>query len=46
MPEALEIPVLTGPGVTLRPHTMEDLEPVLERRVDPETVRWTTVPTP
>lgn len=46
MSDALEIPVLTGPGVTLRPHTMDDLDRVLERCVDPETVRWTTVPTP
>lgn len=46
MSDALEIPVLTGPGVSLRPHTMDDLGPVLERCIDPETVRWTTVPTP
>lgn len=46
MSDALEIPVLSGPGVTLRPHTMDDLHRVLERCVDPETVRWTTVPTP
>ena len=44
MPEPLPIPVLTGGGVTLRPHTLDDLEPVLERCVDPESIRWTTVP--
>lgn len=31
MSDALEIPVLTGAGVTLRPHTMGDLHRVLER---------------
>lgn len=46
MPEPLQIPVLTGQDVTLRPHTMHDLAPVLERCVDPESVRWTTVPSP
>lgn len=46
MLEVLEVPVLTGRGVTLRPHTMDDLAPVLQRCVDPETVRWTTVPSP
>lgn len=46
MSNALEIPVLTGLSVTLRPHTMGDLGPVLERCVDAESVRWTTVPTP
>ena len=45
MPQPLPIPVLTGAGVTLRPHTMDDLGPVLERCVDPDSVRWTTVPT-
>lgn len=40
----LEIPVLSGPSVTLRPHTLDDLEPIVERCVDPESVRWTTVP--
>ncbi|MGO0575069.1 GNAT family N-acetyltransferase [Ornithinimicrobium panacihumi] len=46
MATALEIPVLTGPRVTLRPHTLDDLGPVLERCLDPESVRWTTVPSP
>lgn len=40
------LPVLTGPGVRLRPHTMNDLGPVLERCVDPDSERWTTVPSP
>jgi RimJ/RimL family protein N-acetyltransferase len=45
-PTPLPIPVLTGPSVTLRPHVEDDLGPVVERCNDPETVRWTTVPTP
>lgn len=45
MPEPLQTPVLAGGVVTLRPHTMADLRPVLERCLDPESVRWTTVPT-
>jgi RimJ/RimL family protein N-acetyltransferase len=44
MTETLEIPVLAGHGVTLRPHTMGDLEPVFERCVDPATRRFTTIP--
>ena len=44
MPEPLPVPVVSGGGVTLRPHTMDDLAPVLERCLDPGTVRWTTVP--
>lgn len=46
MSEALAVPVLSGAGITLRPHTMGDLAPVLERCLDPDSVRWTTVPTP
>ena len=46
MSEPLAIPVLSGPTLTLRPHTMADLTPVLERCTDPDTIRWTTVPSP
>ncbi|HET8981820.1 MAG TPA: GNAT family N-acetyltransferase [Pedococcus sp.] len=46
MSEPLAIPVLSGPTITLRPHTMADLTPVLERCTDPDTIRWTTVPSP
>jgi RimJ/RimL family protein N-acetyltransferase len=44
MTEPLAVPVLTGQGLTLRPHTASDLVPVLERSVDPETQRFTTIP--
>jgi RimJ/RimL family protein N-acetyltransferase len=46
MSEPLPIPVLTGRTVLLRPHAEADLDPVLERCVHPDTVRWTTVPSP
>jgi ribosomal-protein-alanine N-acetyltransferase len=42
--EPLAVPVLTGSLVTLRPHTEADLDPVLERCLDPETKRFTTIP--
>ena len=44
MSEPLPIPVLTGALVTLRPHREDDLEPVLERCLDPDTRRFTTIP--
>jgi RimJ/RimL family protein N-acetyltransferase len=44
MTEPLAIPVLTGHGVTLRPHLPTDLVPVLERCLDPDTQRFTTIP--
>lgn len=44
MEQPWPIPVLDGGGVRLRPHTMDDLAPVLERCLDAGTVRWTTVP--
>src|SRR6476620_5973032 len=40
----LAIPVLVGELVTLRPHTEADLDPILERCVDPLTQRFTTIP--
>jgi RimJ/RimL family protein N-acetyltransferase len=46
MSEPLPIPVLTGPTVTLRPHVDADLGPIVERCTHPDTIRWTTVPTP
>ncbi len=45
-PEPLPIPVLRGSTVVLRPHASGDLDAILQRCVDPETVRWTTVPSP
>jgi RimJ/RimL family protein N-acetyltransferase len=44
MPPELEIPVLTGHGLTMRPHTLGDLDAVLERCQDPLTQRFTTIP--
>jgi RimJ/RimL family protein N-acetyltransferase len=46
MSEPLPIPVIAGQTVRLRPHVDADLAPILERCVHPETVRWTTVPSP
>lgn len=46
MSQPLEVPTLHGPDVLLRPHTMDDLVPVLERCLDPQSVRWTVIPTP
>lgn len=43
-PPPLAVPVLTGELVTLRPHAEADLEPILERCVDPLTQRFTTIP--
>ncbi|NNM46897.1 GNAT family N-acetyltransferase [Knoellia koreensis] len=44
MSDTLDIPVLRGDLVTLRQHTEADAEGVRERAVDPEAVRYTTVP--
>lgn len=46
MPDVLDIPLLTGPTLTLRPHTAADVDAVLERCRHPDTIRWTTVPDP
>lgn len=40
----LAVPTLQGSLVQLRPHRESDLEAVLERSLDPETARWTTIP--
>ncbi|NYG07164.1 RimJ/RimL family protein N-acetyltransferase [Phycicoccus badiiscoriae] len=40
----LDIPVIVGDLVTLRPHTVADADGVLERAVDPLAQRFTTVP--
>lgn len=40
------IPELRGSRVRLRPHLDADVDAVLERCLDPDTVRWTTVPSP
>lgn len=44
MTAPLPVPVLDGPSVRLRPHRECDVEAVLERCLDPETERWTTIP--
>ena len=46
MSTPLPIPVLSGPTVVLRPHEPADLDAILERCLDPETIRWTVIPTP
>lgn len=43
-PPALAVPVLVGELVTLRPHTGADLDPILERCLDPLTKQFTTIP--
>ncbi len=39
-----DVPRLTDGGVTLRAHTPDDLDGVVEQCRDPLSVRWTTVP--
>ncbi len=39
-------PTLTDGTVVLRAHRESDLDAVVEQSTDPESVRWTTVPTP
>jgi [ribosomal protein S5]-alanine N-acetyltransferase len=39
-------PVLTDGIVTLRPHQLSDVGGIVEQCTDPDSVRWTTVPTP
>ncbi len=46
MPGGWVPPRLTDGVVVLRPHTSEDVERMVEQCVDPESVRWTTVPRP
>ena len=40
------VPVLADGVVTLRAHGERDLDAIVEQATDPESVRWTTVPTP
>jgi RimJ/RimL family protein N-acetyltransferase len=40
----MAVPVLAGSVVTLRRHSESDLEPILERCLDPLTQRFTTIP--
>ncbi len=41
-----DVPTLSDGEVTLRAHRLSDVDQVVEQCVDPESVRWTTVPTP
>lgn len=41
-----DVPVLTDGVVTLRAHTVADLDPVYEMCQDPDMQRWTTIPVP
>lgn len=42
------VPTLVDPaaGVILRPHAETDIAAIVEQCCDPESIRWTTVPTP
>ncbi len=40
------VPVLTDAVVTLRAHREQDAGRIVEQARDPESVRWTVVPTP
>jgi ribosomal-protein-alanine N-acetyltransferase len=41
-----DVPTLADGEVTLRAHRLSDVDQVVEQCVDPESVRWTTVPAP
>jgi len=41
-----EVPTLTDGVVTLRAHQPADVPRIVEQCLDPESIRWTTVPTP
>jgi len=42
----VEVPVLTDGEVTLRRHELSDVDDIVTQCVDPDSVRWTTVPVP
>ena len=44
MTDPLPVPVVRGPMVTLRPHRATDLDAVLERCLDEDSRRFTTIP--
>lgn len=46
MPGGWVPPRLTDGVVVLRPHVPGDIERIVEQCIDPESVRWTTVPRP
>jgi [ribosomal protein S5]-alanine N-acetyltransferase len=39
-------PTLTDGVVTLRPHELSDVDEIVTQCVDPESIRWTTIPVP
>jgi len=41
-----DVPTLTDGVVTLRAHTADDIDAIVEQSTDPLSVRWTTVPAP
>ena len=41
-----DVPTLTDGVVTLRGHQPADLPRIVQQCNDPESIRWTTVPTP
>jgi ribosomal-protein-alanine N-acetyltransferase len=45
-PDVVPVLVDTDRGVRLRPHRSDDLPAIVEQATDPESVRFTTVPTP
>jgi RimJ/RimL family protein N-acetyltransferase len=40
------VPVLSDGVVTLRAHSLEDADAIVEQSSDPDSLRWTTVPRP
>ncbi len=42
----VHVPVLTDGVVTLRAHTIDDVDDLATMCTDPDTIRWTTVPVP
>ncbi|MDO5503992.1 MAG: GNAT family protein [Actinomycetia bacterium] len=38
------VPVLTDGAVTLRAHSVDDADRIVQQCLDPESIRWTTVP--
>ena len=42
----LSVPVLSDGTVTLRAHTPADIDDMVEMANDPESVRWTSIPSP
>lgn len=41
-----DVPTLTDGEITLRAHTLSDVDDVVVQCTDPDSIRWTTVPVP